>query len=74
MSPARGIGNLLDASNLFVPVLAGVAGIWSAGRYVIYLSEAQRFSKRRAVMNHIASAVALLAAVACFVLVTKLVG
>lgn len=74
MSPAPGIEDVLDASDLFVPVVAVLAGIWSVGRYVIYLSEAQKFSKLRAVMNHIGTAFVLLAAAAGIVLVARLVG
>jgi hypothetical protein len=41
-----------------------VAALWSGARYVIYLSEAQRFSKWRAVGNQLVAALVFLAAVA----------
>jgi hypothetical protein len=73
MSPAPGIEQVLAWTDLFVPLAVVVAGMWSAARYAIYLSEAQRFSKSRALMNEIAGGAALLAAAACIVFVAKLI-
>lgn len=47
-----------------VEIAIAVAASWSCARYVVYLSEAQRFSKLRAVGNQLLAALVLLAAFA----------